>query len=293
MKRLFILATAAIVALASCSKTQVVYTDAPEEIGFKAVTGAMTKADLGDDVHLGVFAEYEDAESNVSSYFDNIEFVKTDGVWKGNQYWPKDGTLHFTFYAPYKNGKAEYIDNAKNLTLTIDDNGTDQTDYLVGKTRPSGTSGEVAIELQHALASVKVTVIADVASLYNITSLVLNDTKQAGTLTCNYSSDLVVTPSDASGEKAFTLISSGTPVTTSATAVGNEEGYLVFPSEATSLTLHYTINGAPQTKTINLDETWEPGKQYTYGISFGATEITVRPTVDNWTTGQVTTDATI
>ena len=46
MKRFFVCAAAAIVALASCSKTQVVYNDAPEEIGFKAVSGVMTKAPI-------------------------------------------------------------------------------------------------------------------------------------------------------------------------------------------------------------------------------------------------------
>lgn len=45
MKRFFILASAAIVALASCAKTEVVYKDAPEQIAFKQITGPMTKAD--------------------------------------------------------------------------------------------------------------------------------------------------------------------------------------------------------------------------------------------------------
>ena len=44
MKRFFILASAAIVALASCAKTEVVYKDAPEEIAFKQITGVMTKS---------------------------------------------------------------------------------------------------------------------------------------------------------------------------------------------------------------------------------------------------------
>ena len=44
MKRLFILASAAIVALAACTKTEVVYTEAPAEIGFKQITDVMTKA---------------------------------------------------------------------------------------------------------------------------------------------------------------------------------------------------------------------------------------------------------
>lgn len=42
MKRLVILA-AAIVALASCAKTQVVYNEEPQEIAFKTVSGVMTK----------------------------------------------------------------------------------------------------------------------------------------------------------------------------------------------------------------------------------------------------------
>ena len=58
MKRLFILASAAIVALAACTKTEVVYTEAPAEIGVQTYAGAMTKASLGTDVHLGVFAEW-------------------------------------------------------------------------------------------------------------------------------------------------------------------------------------------------------------------------------------------
>ena len=57
MKRLFLLATAAIVALASCTKTQVVNTEAPEEIAFKQVTNVMTKVTGGlDNQDMSVFA---------------------------------------------------------------------------------------------------------------------------------------------------------------------------------------------------------------------------------------------
>ena len=183
MKRLFLLATAAIVALASCTKTQVVNTEAPEEIAFKTVAGAMTKAAYSGT--LGVFAEYTDDTPTTTSYFDNAPFAQDGGVWKGSKYWPKEGTLDFTFYAPHMKSGAEYNDGTKTLTLTIPDNGTAQTDYLVGKTRPMGESytpdKKVNVQLDHVLASIKFTVKADKASVYQITSMVLNDTKQAGT----------------------------------------------------------------------------------------------------------------
>lgn len=298
MKRLFILATAAIVALASCSKTQVVYTDAPEEIGFKAVTGAMTKADLGEAVHLGVFAEYNDGLTT-ASYFDNADFAKNGGVWKGSKYWPKEGTLDFTFYAPQMASGAEYDDDTKTLTLTIPDNGTAQTDYLVGNTRPMGkeyADGEVAVVLDHVLASIKFTVQADNESVYNITSMILNDTKQSGTAKFEYADDgssYDASVEDATGEKDFDVISTDTPVTVSPASAGNANGYLVFPSTGTSVTVAYTIGGAPQTATLNLSaDNWLSGKQYTYAISFTSNEILVSPTVvDSWTPG--TTNAPV
>lgn len=301
MKRLFILASAAIVALASCTKTQVVYTEAPAEIGVQTYASAMTKADLGESVHLGVFAEWVNTSDEVSSYFDNKDFSKQSGVWKGGQYWPKEGSLNFTFYAPYMESGADYNDGTKTLTLTIPDNSDSQTDYLVGSTRPMNETyvadQAVDIVLQHALASVKVTAVAD-KDIYKLTTVTLNDTKQAGKLDFVYEADgtsyEASVNGEATGEKDFTLVNAPTAVPLTAAAVGNENGYLVFPSTSTSLTIEYTINGAAQTKTVNLGETWVSGKQYTYAISFTSYEITVAPTVVNsWEVGTVTTNTTI
>ena len=300
MKRLFILATAAIVALASCAKTEVVYTDAPEEIGFKAVTGVMTKADLGETVHLGVFAEYDDGVTP-ASYFDNADFAKNGGVWKGSKYWPKEGTLDFTFYAPRMDSGAEYDDATKTLTLTIPDNGTAQTDYLVGNTRPMEkeySDGDVVVELDHVLASIKFTVQADKSSVYKITSMILNDTKQAGTAKFVYTADgssYDASVENPSGEQDFEVISTDTPVAESPASAGNANGYLVFPSTGTSVKVDYTIEGAQQTVTLDLSaDNWLSGKQYTYAISFSSNEICVSPTVvEIWDTGNATADVTI
>ena len=102
MKRFFICAAAAIVALASCSKTEVVNTSAPEEIGFKAVTGAVTKVAgqqsgtlTGD---MGVYAFINGTAD--TEYFTNIKFTGTD-TWTGGQYWPLQSSLNFVIYAPH------------------------------------------------------------------------------------------------------------------------------------------------------------------------------------------------
>ena len=85
MKRLFILASAAALMLASCAKTTVVYNEAPEEIGFKAVTGVMTKAHVEwnqETSKLGVFAIYQDnnlyLENKIFYFFiSNVLFWRT------------------------------------------------------------------------------------------------------------------------------------------------------------------------------------------------------------------------
>ena len=106
MKRILICAAAAIVALASCSKTQVVYNDAPEEIGFKTVTGVMTKGPIeGTTLPTGkammVYAsKSKDNVEEYTHYFGPVPFGWKDSYWGGTpaQYWPETGYLKFIAY---------------------------------------------------------------------------------------------------------------------------------------------------------------------------------------------------
>ena len=108
MKKMLFCAAAAIAALASCSKTQVVYNDAPEEIAFKQITGAMTKATdgyeaLDGSISLGVYAYHTPVSGDYDSYFANVAFAKDGDAWAANpaEYYPLSGTLDFVGYAPY------------------------------------------------------------------------------------------------------------------------------------------------------------------------------------------------
>ena len=280
MKRLFILASAAIVALAACTKTEVVYTEAPAEIGFKAITGAMTKATgLGDnaDATLGVFANF----TSGGEFFGNSEFTSTDGTaWTGGKYWPLEGALDFYVYAPYV-APSENIAglNSKVLSIKVD-NKTDQTDWLYGatalvnKTKANANDIDMAVTLKHALAKVTV----NVTSGTGVSNVVLNvtNTRQAGTLEVDYTTP--ETPSVdwsevAVGETMNWAVTSGTP-------------FYVVPTDQTSFALTYTLNGVPNlTYTHSLaGATWEAGKSYVYNVNVAPGEITIYPTVAGWDT---------
>ncbi len=299
MKRLFILASAAIVALASCSKTQVVYNDAPEEIGFKTYAGAMTKADL-DETHtsMGVFAYLQGS----SLFFDDTKFTtSSDNEWTGGRYWPIDNTqiIDFAVYAPSKEdvtgSNAAFNYTAKTLALTIPDNtptGTPatQVDWLYGNTIATGTkqsnlSTGVGIELSHALSKISVVLKTAETTAFKFVSLTLDNTKQAGTITVDYDATptMTVTPSDESGSysHSFTGLTADDDIPAS-TEMGE---VLVFPSSATDFTFKYKMTGSDATLTapIALDETWEPSKHYIYTITVKGNEIVIVPTVDEWT----------
>lgn len=289
MKRLFLFATAAIVALASCTKTKVVYTDAPEEIGFKAVTGVMTKADLGQNTNasLGVYAELESG-----SYFDNISFAPAEGAteWTGNpaQYWPAAAELTFTVYAPYNNeSKVTY----QNSTLTINcDNTTSETDWLYGskQVEASKAEGAVAVSLNHALAKVQFDFVALDNANVTLKSVVLNGTKQAGTCIVNYAQTSPTvnwdTESANNTDVEFDVADDG--VTLSTTAESYSDLVVPVETQGASMTFTYTIsNGTVLTHTVDSQTlgAWQHGKQYTYSVSIGATEIKFsNPTVNNF-----------
>lgn len=299
MKRILICAAAAIVALASCSKTQVVYNDAPEEIGFKTVTGVMTKADL-DDTHtsMGVFAFLN---PQASVYFDDTKFTTTsDNKWNGEKYWPIDGLqkIDFVVYAPSKedvtnsNAIVNYAD--KTLTLTIPDNTPagdpkKQVDWLYGNTMPQGTkngnkTSGVNVQLSHALSKISVVLTTAETTAFKFVSLTLNDTKQKGTITIDYdASPMSVTASgaDVNYPHSFTGLAENAAIPAS-TEMGD---VLVFPTEATDFTFKYKMVGSSETLTqpIPLDGNWDPSKHYTYTINIVGNQITIIPTVVDWT----------
>lgn len=296
MKRFFICAAAAIVALASCSKTEVVNTSAPEEIGFKAVTGVMTKA-LGDQNHttMGVFADYT---VDQAYYFGNTEFAEGDNnVWTGTtaQYWPLSGSLDFALYAPFaRSGVSRTYTSAAVNTMSITvDNYTAQTDWLYGTAviTSDKNNNAMPVTLRHALAKISASVKADLADL-EVISLEVIGTIQNGTLTVDYAgtdADLTDGDSRLSWNTAGAMVKDMALITNK-TLVADTPVYgscYVIPSEQTSLKLTYCLPDSDveriYTHTFD-DASWVDGKNYTYNITIGVNEIKFQPNVNDWAT---------
>ena len=323
MKRFFICAAAAIVALASCSKTEVVNTSAPEEIGFKAVTGVMTKGvqTTNDfDQTIGVLAYNT---TDLTEYFANAKFTKTTvevattddsgaestekvTTWNGEaaKYWPIDSKLDFVVYSPYQetgNPVTVAVTNtseSKTLTVTVADNTKTsldlQTDYMYGAEYYTGhdkNEASVAVNFKHALSLITVNFTGN--ENVTIVAAVLDDTAQEGSYTVQYFPAVQegaseITWTSESADNDLTL-NPATETKLSTEAITTE--YMVVPTAASSITITYKIEGmtgANLVKTIDLTETWAAGTHYTYNVNIGAHEIKFSTIVTDWSTGDTT-----
>ena len=134
MKKMLILAVAAVVALAGCSKNTL-DPSAKKQINFSAVAGMTTKAPLtgttyGTDApDFGMFAyaltsgTWAANSSALTAYMNNVKIVynSTDKIWEPDgtsYYWPLSGTLTFIGYSPYMSTGVSYAPATKALTFT-------------------------------------------------------------------------------------------------------------------------------------------------------------------------------
>lgn len=291
MKKFYVFAAVAIAALASCTKSEVVYNQGQQEIGFKAVTGAITKAEQSGTLTetMGVFAFVNGTADQV--YFENIKFSGPT-TWTGGQYWPLKDRLNFVVYAPH--GTASYT--SKTLTVTGVNNSTktkigDQTDYLYGAEYYDGvadattgynkSSGKVATSLKHALAKVT---LAFKGSNVTVKSVSLVKPTLKGSYSVNYSAQSPLVVWNATAEETDLTLAEFADKTLS-----NDEqsvSIMVVPADDSDIVITYTITGSAPvlTATIPLTGTWATGTHYTYNISINPNAIEFSaPTVTGWT----------
>lgn len=314
MKRFIICAAAAIVALASCSKTQVVYNDAPEEIGFKAISGVMTKEPVldlifPDDQPITVMA-YNNAGK--ASYFTETVFKINDETseWEADnaQYYPTTGSLDFVAYTEHATKDLVTVASTGNesYTYTLADNSSDQHDFMVSEyiVGIEKTSNAVAIPFRHALALIQVNIKCTGTNV-TVTSVSLAGTKQAGEVTVEYSgadaANSNVAPTigtwDVDGIAATELTKEEEMILTKGADFSPYAYFLVVPEDGTDgkvLTVNYELNGNSISHPINLTEsaatTWVTGTKHKFDITIGLEEITFTPSIGvNWTSANAGT----
>ena len=310
MRKLILCAAAAIVALASCSKTEVINSEVPQEIGFKAVTGAMTKAETTNtnlqNEEMGVFAYVNETGA---LYFSNEAFKLKTGQtdWSGvtPQYWPVAHNLDFVVYHPHQtvaDSKPAFDYEYKQLTVNAT-NGS--VDYLYGeiyynneRTEATGTitangydknTTSVGVVLNHAKAKVTVKM---TCSNVTISNLKLDSQIMSGIYYVVYDfSPTTGQPSEGENIVTWsfdTVVPEEVPIT-----LTNNEGYvLVVPSTKSAISFDYQIAGSSAVLHYEIpgNITWEHGKNYIFNITVTPKEIKFTPSVENWGT---TTDTPV
>lgn len=121
MKRILIIASAALVAMCACTKNEAdVVVGQDQEITFEVANYlSQTKAEDSplayySDGHFGTFAfQVPEGQSwatatTKSVFMDNVEIYAQSGVWKAEKayYWPKTGSLTFASYSPVDSDSA-------------------------------------------------------------------------------------------------------------------------------------------------------------------------------------------
>lgn len=303
MKKFYVFAAVAIAALASCTKSEVVYNQGQQEIGFRQFTGSMTKAGAlsGFASSMGVFANINGTNA---AYFSNANFVlQTGTTWHGDpaKYYPLQNALDFTLYAPkVEDSKVTFDVDAKTLNVTVDENTSTQTDYLYGSQRylnNTKNAGALAVTLKHALSMVSVKIKSNVERLFTVTKVEIVNPIQNGSFVVTYGdpTSIEMTPGSTKGTVETYSNAKGTALTTS------EEGIsfgskLVFPlaplaatnaaTNAAKLRITYNMEKATGlVAVVDLSDAWESGKHYTYNVTLTATEILLTPTVEDWGNG--------
>lgn len=287
----------------------------------KNSTKAAVEGTAFPDQSIKVFGYYDNSKSVGSPYEANkfaveylpgVEFTKkTDGsTWTGKDhsyYWPKTGSMLFAGYAPADFAGVTH-DLATNKFSVDEFNQPDfsaTTDLLYAGYDKSVLSGPVAMAFSHALSWVTVKAKAAAADQIKITNI-----KFVGLAAKGSSTGLPAWSVKEARELNVFAPTSAFAVPAAETLVeSNKNCGLVFPqnlTDAAEIVVSYEMNNGagqwfaqyPFVQKLNLLKSgadkinkWEAGKHYTYIINFSTTEggpdssneITIAPTVNNWT----------
>lgn len=323
MKKLFIIAAAASVTLASCVKNEPVA--APEfgdEISFESpVLAPAVKADPGlTDLPTSetfvVWAHPTATEWGTGStlgtvYMDGVEVSYQTSVWKassGKYYWPKSGFLQFSAYTP----KVTDV----GFAAGVDNNGVTFTNYVANNDTPRDLmfseraydkkANDVEIVFNHALSAINFSFAKTTDANFTIKSVAINGVGSKANFDQNLEIDADAETTaaewtDPTEAKNYTVFNGNFEVPSTAGAPTYTEWYLIpqvfaDASEA-AIVVTYTQAGYGETlftATHKLAKsTWAIGNRYTYNVSFGATEIEFAPKESGWVSGVVSSQPSI
>ncbi len=315
MKKIFLLAAAAMV-MVGCAQNEEVYTaDAQQEIALKAYTATSSRAlidadaTMQNDHTLYSSAWYQGVGAGASAnvYFKNIPFSYTD-AWHGNpnQYYPVSGKIDFMAYSVEKtltmsdtNATWTIAANDASVVLALKDAPElDGAHDVLFSNRTEAfecpSSGSKALTMRHALSRLEfnVATTAPASTVIKLNSIVVK-APLSGNVTIDYNAVNTLATVE------WPVADLGTVVDTTlegpSDALTRElvpvDILLVAPSvpaETATLTINYSINGINSSYEISLKDKpaiWLPETKYIYNLSIAPNEITYTATVSAWLGG--------
>ena len=286
MKKIFF-SLLAIAALASCAKTEAVYTETRSEIKLAPVAALQTKANVLAAIDG---TEYPTAENfdvygywknnDASNYTDGdsyfgeagVEFTNKGNYWGGvkTYYWPKNGTLRFAAYSP---SSLDIAHNQEGDTFSgayEQPSKTAETwDFLVAPTSVPYTAmtaaENVAIKFEHALSWITLKVKAKdaaAADVFTIKSVTINDVNTKADFSASMlGKDMVDYKSwtNWSAPAKYVVFEGAQAVNGEAAVIENTTaGTLVVPQPTTNVTVVFNQKGVNGTMdmtdmVVNLD----------------------------------------
>ena len=281
MKKIFF-SLLAIAAIASCAKTEAVYTEGDAEIKLAPVTALQTKAYFLGAVDGTVYPTEENFD--VYAYWKNVEagqkfedgslflqslteggaeFTNKGNYWGGidKYYWPKNGSLRFAAYSPaHLTVDHALVNDVYSITNYEQPSNTDETfDFLVAPTSPSYTmmtaAEKVAIEFQHALSWITLRVIAkdaDAAKAFDIKKVTINDVNTKAAFVASMTDGIQYNEwSYQNSPVPYVVFEGSQKVSQTLTDIESTvAGTLVIPQSTTSVTIdfdQYGVNGTADT----------------------------------------------
>ena len=160
MKKNIFMISAAMLALVSCTKDEVIQINKGQKIEFRtAVTTRATELTNANLPSFHVTALYDEVE-----YFSDV-FTKTDGCFKSetDYYWPATEEVKFYAYYPYGNdlpGTVSINANEKKVTgFTPNTDIANQVDFVTAfevYTKDQAANGSVELGFEHQLSQIEI-----------------------------------------------------------------------------------------------------------------------------------------
>lgn len=319
MRKILLLSAAVAVTLAGCSKSDEFNDGQQTELTFfnmmqkNATKGYITgtefkESTLGDrDMQISAYLHSQTGPD--MSYFSDKTFKKnsSDNYWQNYEsstykplYWPIGGTLDFLAFSAKDMSKLTDVtwNNATSVSMKVTPDYL-QDDivfaYTPGKTSESvGTNltekkGCVPMQFKHSQAWIQINVKASDADIVTVKSISLVNVNNDGKLTVNSSESNVTANWDFTEASASADITETTDKALTTTSVLYKE-WLIPEQKKTSIDITYTLaNNTSVVLKYNYDLSggsegyWQQGKKYVYNVTITATEITVDPSMTDWT----------